>query len=172
MVRDPSIVSPSLTGVFIGGGYNKHGTGSRCTLPKQCRPPSPPDGDGGVTDRAARGPATANSTCEVRPAPGTDLAPGPPAPHTGPWLKYEDLNRELIRRIAKQILTTKAQCARAFRFAFRGACMCALCFHGSWVGPGAQTRLSTELQNNRDASLLYVSELRHSYSVSHTHCVP
>ena len=38
MVRDPSIVSPSLTGVFIGGGHNKHGTGSRCTLPKQCRP--------------------------------------------------------------------------------------------------------------------------------------
>ena len=33
MVRDPSIVSPSLTGVFIGGGHNKHGTGSRCTLP-------------------------------------------------------------------------------------------------------------------------------------------
>ena len=26
MVRDPSIVSPSLTGVFIGGGHNKHGT--------------------------------------------------------------------------------------------------------------------------------------------------
>ena len=24
MVRDPSIVSPSLTGVFIGGGHNKH----------------------------------------------------------------------------------------------------------------------------------------------------
>ena len=41
MVRDPSIVSPSLTGVFIGGGHNKHGTGSRCTLPQQCRPPSP-----------------------------------------------------------------------------------------------------------------------------------
>ena len=41
MVRDPSIVSPSLTGVFIGGGHHKHGTGSRCTLPKQCRPPSP-----------------------------------------------------------------------------------------------------------------------------------
>ena len=41
MVRDPSIVSPTLTGVFIGGGHNKHGTGSRCTLPKQCRPPSP-----------------------------------------------------------------------------------------------------------------------------------
>ena len=41
MVRDPSIVSPSLTGMFIGGGHNKHGTGSRCTLPKQCRPPSP-----------------------------------------------------------------------------------------------------------------------------------
>ena len=42
MVRDPSIVSPSLTGVFIGGGHNKHGAGSRCTLPKQCRgPPSP-----------------------------------------------------------------------------------------------------------------------------------
>ena len=36
MVRDPSIVSPSLTGVFIGGGHNKHGTGSRCTLLKQC----------------------------------------------------------------------------------------------------------------------------------------
>ena len=41
MVRDPSIVSPSLTGVFIGGGHNKHGTGSRYTLPKQCGPPSP-----------------------------------------------------------------------------------------------------------------------------------
>jgi len=41
VVRDPSIVSPSLTGVFIGGGHNKHGTGSRCTLQKQCRPPSP-----------------------------------------------------------------------------------------------------------------------------------
>ena len=41
MVRDPSIVSPTLTGVFIGGGHNKHGTGSRCTLPRQCRPPSP-----------------------------------------------------------------------------------------------------------------------------------
>ena len=27
--------------MFIGGGHNKHGTGSRCTLPKQCRPPSP-----------------------------------------------------------------------------------------------------------------------------------
>jgi len=27
--------------VFMGGGHNKHGTGSRCTLPKQCRPPSP-----------------------------------------------------------------------------------------------------------------------------------
>ena len=27
MVRDPSIVSPSLTGVFIGWGHNKHGTG-------------------------------------------------------------------------------------------------------------------------------------------------
>ena len=26
MVRDPSIVSPSLTGVFIGGGHNKHGS--------------------------------------------------------------------------------------------------------------------------------------------------
>ena len=26
MVRDPSIVSPSLTVVFIGGGHNKHGT--------------------------------------------------------------------------------------------------------------------------------------------------
>ena len=25
MVRDPSIVSPTLTGVFIGGGHNKHG---------------------------------------------------------------------------------------------------------------------------------------------------
>ena len=41
MVRDPSIVSPTLTGVFIGGGHNKHGAGSRCTLQKQCRPPSP-----------------------------------------------------------------------------------------------------------------------------------
>ena len=41
MERDPSIVSPTLTGVSIGGGHNKHGTGSRCTLPKQCRPPSP-----------------------------------------------------------------------------------------------------------------------------------
>ena len=25
----------------MGGGHNKHGAGSRCTLPKQCRPPSP-----------------------------------------------------------------------------------------------------------------------------------
>ena len=33
--RDPSIVSPSLAGVFIG--HNKHGTGSRCTLQKHCR---------------------------------------------------------------------------------------------------------------------------------------
>ena len=41
MVRDPSIVSPTLTGVFIGGGHNKHGAGSRCTLLTQCRPPSP-----------------------------------------------------------------------------------------------------------------------------------
>ena len=41
MVRDPSIVSPTLTGVFTGGGHNKHGAGSRCTLPRQCRPPSP-----------------------------------------------------------------------------------------------------------------------------------
>ena len=41
MVRDPTIVSPSLAGVLIGGGHNKHGTGSRCTLPRQCRPPSP-----------------------------------------------------------------------------------------------------------------------------------
>ena len=32
MVRDPSIVSPSLAGVFMGGVHNKHGTGSRCTL--------------------------------------------------------------------------------------------------------------------------------------------
>ena len=33
MVRDPSIVSPSLTGVFLGGGPNKHGLqdrGARC----------------------------------------------------------------------------------------------------------------------------------------------
>ena len=62
MVRDPSIVSPSLTGVFIGGGGVITNTvpGSRCTLLKQCRPPSPSSpwelgdvgGDGGVTDRA------------------------------------------------------------------------------------------------------------------------
>jgi len=25
----------------LGGGHNKHGTGSRCTLLRQCRPPSP-----------------------------------------------------------------------------------------------------------------------------------
>ena len=25
----------------LGGGHNKHGAGSRCTLQKQCRPPSP-----------------------------------------------------------------------------------------------------------------------------------
>ena len=31
MVRDPSIVSPTLTGVVLGGGHNKHGTGSKCT---------------------------------------------------------------------------------------------------------------------------------------------
>ena len=60
MVRDPSIVSPTLTGVFIGGGHNKHGTGLRCTLQKQCRPPLP-DGDGGVTDRATRGACSAGS---------------------------------------------------------------------------------------------------------------
>ena len=36
MVRDPSTVSPTLTGVFIGGViHNKHGTGSRCTLQKE-----------------------------------------------------------------------------------------------------------------------------------------
>ena len=29
MVRDPSIVSPSLSGVVIGGGHNKHGTNYR-----------------------------------------------------------------------------------------------------------------------------------------------
>ena len=35
-------VSPSLTGVFIGGVItNTVHTGSRCTLQKQCRPPSP-----------------------------------------------------------------------------------------------------------------------------------
>ena len=36
------LVSPQpklfLTGVLIGGGHNKHGTGSG-SLPKQCRPP-------------------------------------------------------------------------------------------------------------------------------------
>ena len=36
-----AVVQTSLAGVFIGGGHNKHGTGSRCTLRKQCRPPSP-----------------------------------------------------------------------------------------------------------------------------------
>ena len=42
VARDPSIVSPSLTGVFRGGVItNTVHTGSRCTLPKQCRPPSP-----------------------------------------------------------------------------------------------------------------------------------
>ena len=41
MVRDPSIVSPSLTGVFIGRVVTNTVTGSRCTLPEQCRLPSP-----------------------------------------------------------------------------------------------------------------------------------
>ena len=60
MVRDPSIVSPSLAGCVYGGGHNKHDTGPRCTLLKQCRPPSPSSpwrlgvgdvgGGGGVTD--------------------------------------------------------------------------------------------------------------------------
>ena len=61
MVRDPSIVSPSLSGVFIGGGHNKHGTGSRCTLPKQCRPPSPRRRWRCVTDRATREACSAGS---------------------------------------------------------------------------------------------------------------
>ena len=52
MVRDPSIVSPSLTGVFIGGGHNKHGTGSGCTLPRQYRPPLP-DGRRWRCDRSS-----------------------------------------------------------------------------------------------------------------------
>ena len=40
----------------LGGGHNKHGTGSRCTLPKQCRPPSPRRRwrCDRVTDRATR----------------------------------------------------------------------------------------------------------------------
>ena len=36
MVRDPSIVSPSPLVCSFGGGHNKHGTGSRGTLLKQC----------------------------------------------------------------------------------------------------------------------------------------
>ena len=87
MVRDPSIVSPSLTGVFIGltgvfmrGSYNKHGTGSRCTHhaaegPQRVdRAVSSPlsivslgddGGDGGVTDRATRGACSARARSRV-----------------------------------------------------------------------------------------------------------
>ena len=86
MVRDPSIVSPSLTGVFIGltgvfigGGHNKHGIqdrGARTTHhaaegPQRVdRAVSSPlsiislgdvGGDGGVTDRATRGTCSAGS---------------------------------------------------------------------------------------------------------------
>ena len=71
MVRDPSIVSPSLAGCVYGVGHNKHDTGPRCTLLKQCRPPSPSSpwrlglgdvgGGGGVTDRATRGACSAGS---------------------------------------------------------------------------------------------------------------
>ena len=60
MVRDPSIVSPSLTGVFIGGGHNKQvqDRGARC---RGSVVPPLPDGDGGVTDRATRGACSAGS---------------------------------------------------------------------------------------------------------------
>ena len=61
MVRDPSIVSPSLTGVFIGGGHNKHGTGSRGARCRGSVVPPLLDGDGGVTDRATRGACSAGS---------------------------------------------------------------------------------------------------------------
>ena len=73
MVRDPSIVSPSLAGVFIGGGHNKHGTGSsrgaRC---QSSVVPSLPDGDGGVTDRA-RAPLHRSTTEAHRHAPDVEL---------------------------------------------------------------------------------------------------
>ena len=60
MVRDPSIVSPSLAGVFIGGGHNKHGTyrievhaAEAVSSPLSIVSLGDVGGDGGVTDRAS-----------------------------------------------------------------------------------------------------------------------
>jgi len=104
MVRDPSIVSPSLTGVFIGltgvfigGGHNKHGIqdrGARTTHhaaegPQRVdRAVSSPlsivslgddGGDGGVTDRATRGACSARARSRV----------GRAVPHSLPqWVSF------------------------------------------------------------------------------------
>ena len=60
MVRDPSIVSPSLTGMFIGGVITNtvQDRGARC---RSSVVPPLPNGDGGVTDRATRGACSAGS---------------------------------------------------------------------------------------------------------------
>ena len=51
MVRDPSIVSPSLTGVFIGGGVITNTVQDRGARCQSSVVPPLPDGDGGGTDR-------------------------------------------------------------------------------------------------------------------------
>ena len=77
MVRDPSIVSPSLTGVFIGGGHTNtvQDRGARC---RGSVVPPLPDGDGGVTDRATRGACSAGSGIVWRT---TSLGLRPPRQH-------------------------------------------------------------------------------------------
>ena len=66
MVRDPSIVSPSLTGVFIGGRVitntvQDRGVEVHARAEAVSSPLSSIDGDGGVTDRATRGACSAGS---------------------------------------------------------------------------------------------------------------
>ena len=84
MVRDPSIVSPTLTGVFIGGGVitnTVQDRGARCS--SSVVPPLL-DGDGGVTDRATRGACSAGSgvgRAVLTSSMGelhSDLRPAPP----------------------------------------------------------------------------------------------
>ena len=55
MVLDPSIVSPTLTGVIIGGGVITNTVQDRGARCRSSVVPPLPDGDGGVTDRATRG---------------------------------------------------------------------------------------------------------------------